>query len=65
MVYEEISKKVSLKQIQNRDHIKIEEIKKCNYIPYIIKDVNKFNKKFVEEQFEIFSIYLEKLNREV
>lgn len=62
--YEEISKKVSLAQIQNRDKIKIKEIENCNYVPYIIKDLNKFNKEFVEEQFKIFSNYIDNLNKE-
>ena len=57
--YEEISKQVSLLQIQTRDKIKEKEIKECGYVPYIIKDTNKFNKKFVEEQFNIFVDYIE------
>lgn len=57
--YIQISKKVSLKQIQNRDKIKIEEIKKCGYTPYIIKDLGSFNKKFIEDQFNIFLKYIE------
>ena len=57
--YEEISKQVSLIQIQNRDKIKENEIRKCGYIPYnIIKDLNKFNKTFVEEQFNLFLEYI-------
>jgi len=49
--YEKITKKHSVKQVQNRDNIKIEEIKKMGYTPYIIKDMGKYNPKFVEEQF--------------
>lgn len=56
--YIQISKKSSLLQIQNRDKIKVEEIKKCGYIPYIIKDGGSFNKEFVEKQFEIFVDYI-------
>lgn len=44
----------SLKQIQNRDKIKVSEIKLAGYTPYIIKDLGKYNKKFVEEQFNLF-----------
>ena len=34
--------------------IKLNEIIKCGYTPYIIKDMGKYNKKFVEEQFNLF-----------
>lgn len=50
--YEKITKKHSVKQVQNRDRIKIGEIKKCGYLPYVIKDMGKENKKFVEMEFE-------------
>ena len=63
--YEEISKQVSLIQIQNRDKIKENEIRKCGYIPYIIKDLNKFNKTFVEEQFNLFLEYIRNISRGV
>lgn len=52
--YEQIKKRHSVKQVQNRDRIKIQEIKKCGYTPYVIKDMGKYNPQFVEEQFEIF-----------
>ena len=52
--YKQIYKRQSLKQVQTRDKIKIDNIIKCGYTPYIIKDMGKENKKFVEEQFEIF-----------
>lgn len=41
--YEKITEKHSVEQVQNRDRIKIEEIKKCGYTPYIIKDMGKYN----------------------
>lgn len=50
--YEKITKKHSLKQVQNRDKIKIKEIINCGYEPYIIKDMGKYNPKFVEYKFE-------------
>lgn len=56
--YKEISKTSSLKQIQNRDKIKLEEIKKQGWIPYIIKDMGKYNVNFVNEQFDLFKQYL-------
>lgn len=43
-----------LKQTQNRDKLKLIEIQKYGYEPYIIKDEGSYNLKFVEKQFEIF-----------
>jgi len=56
--YEKIMEETSLLQIQNRDKIKIKEIKRKNYLPYIIKDMGKHNPLFVQEQFSIFLDYL-------
>lgn len=52
--YKEIGKGYPLEMIQNRDKIKVGEIEKCGYIPYIIKDMGSENRKFVEEEFEKF-----------
>ena len=52
--YEKITEKHSVIQVQNRDKIKISEIKKAGYIPYIIKDVGKNKKSFVESEFQKF-----------
>lgn len=52
--YEEIKKKGSLKQIQNRDKIKMSEIIKAGYKPYIIKDMGKYKPSFVMEEYEKF-----------
>ncbi len=38
----------------NRDKIKIKEIINCGYTPYIIKDMGKYDPKFVEEEFNKF-----------
>lgn len=57
--YRQVVRGQSLKQIQNRDRLKLEAIKKCGYTPYIIKDMGKYNPKFVQEQFDIF---LQKIN---
>lgn len=54
--YKQISKTQSLKQVQARDKIKLDIIEKMGYTPYIIKDMGKFNKKFVEQEFEIFML---------
>jgi len=50
--YEKLNKKHSVKQVQNRDRIKIENIIKCGYYPYIIKDMGKYNRNFVEYNFD-------------
>lgn len=55
--YKKITKKHSLEQVQQRDKIKIEQIKKCGYIPYIVKDDGKFNNEFVKQEFEKIKIY--------
>jgi hypothetical protein len=52
--YEKITEKHSLKQVQNRDRIKLKEIKSCGYKSYIIKDMGSYDKKFVELKFQIF-----------
>lgn len=49
-----ITKKHSVKQVQNRDKIKIKEIINCGYIPYIIDDDFQHNTIFVEQMFELF-----------
>jgi hypothetical protein len=52
--YRKITFKHNLHAVQSRDALKISEIKKCGYIPYVIEDRGKENKKFVLEQFEKF-----------
>ena len=52
--YKKITKKHSIKQVKNRDAIKIHEIRECGYKEYIIKDLGSFDKKFVELQFDCF-----------
>ena len=52
----------SLNQIQNRDSIKIKEIVNSGYIPYIIKDMGKYKKDFVQENFNEFIKYLKENN---
>lgn len=55
--YKKITKRHSLSQVQNRDKIKINEIIKCNYIPYTIKDLGGYNINFVKLQFDRFIEY--------
>jgi hypothetical protein len=52
--YKQISKTQQLTQVQARDRVKTAIINKYGYTPYIIKDMGKYDKQFVEEQFEIF-----------
>lgn len=52
--YEQIKKGSSLSQIQNRDKIKLEEIAKMGYTPYVIKDMGKYNPEFVKSEYEKF-----------
>ena len=56
--YKQITKSHSVKQTQNRDKIKVKEIKECGWTPYIIKDMGKANKDFVKEKFDEFLKYL-------
>lgn len=56
--YKKIKENHSIKQVQNRDKIKINEIQKVGYIPYVIKDMGKYNKSFVETEFEKFKKYI-------
>lgn len=56
--YEKITEKHSVEQVQNRDKIKLDEIKRSGYDSYTIKDMGKFNKKFVEKEFIKFNEWL-------
>lgn len=55
--YKQIMKKKSLKQIQNRDQIKLKEIQNKGYIPYIIQDMGHYSEKKVNQQFQKFKTY--------
>ena len=57
--YEKITKKHSVKQVQNRDKIKIQEIIQTGYKPYIIKDMGKYKVNFVKDEFEKFQKYIQ------
>jgi hypothetical protein len=61
--YEKITKSHSVKQVQNRDMIKINEIRKCGYTAYVVKDMGKYNPDFVKEQFD--NIKTELLNNKM
>lgn len=52
--YQQIMQSQSLIQVQTRDRIKTTVILNHGYTPYEIKDLGKFNPKFVLEQFQCF-----------
>lgn len=57
--YEKITEHHSVKQVQNRDKIKIKEIKNKGYIPYVIKDMGKFNEEKVNREFNKLLNYID------
>jgi hypothetical protein len=54
--YKQIMKSQSLQQVQARDKVKTAIIEKFGYIPYVIKDMGKYDEAFVEQEFEIFKL---------
>ena len=50
--YQKIHKGHSLEQTQNRDKIKLKEIYKKGYTPYVITDLGKYSKNKVEFEFQ-------------
>ena len=56
--YEKITRKHSVNQVQNRDKIKLNEIIKCGYTPYVIKDLGREDNVFVESEFKKFTKFL-------
>lgn len=62
--YKKITKQHSVKQVQNRDKIKINEIKQSGWIPYIIKDEGKYNPGLVKEKFDEFIKYINYIKRD-
>ena len=63
--YKKITKKHSVEQVQNRDNIKIKEIKKMGYYPYIIKDMGKCDQEKIKIEWEIFNIWLSNKDIEI
>lgn len=57
--YEKITESHSVEQVKNRDKIKIKEIKNAGYTPYIIKDMGKHDKEFVNKKFHTFLLDME------
>jgi hypothetical protein len=56
--YEKITEKHSVEQVQNRDKIKLKEIAEKGYGSYVIKDMGKYKKTFVEEKFKEMLVFL-------
>lgn len=52
--YEKITKNQKFEQIKNRDRIKLCEIQKCGYVPYIIKDMGQADYAKVVREFGMF-----------
>lgn len=52
--YKKITDQHSVKQVQNRDNLKINEIKNMGWIPYVIEDKGKYNPNFVKTEFDKF-----------
>ncbi len=56
--YVPIHKDRSLEQIQNRDKLKIDAIRRFGYLPYVVEDRGRYNRKFVMKQFEKLKEFL-------
>jgi len=52
--YRKITEAHSVKQVQNRDRIKISEIKKMGWMPYVIRDDGSYDPKFVLKKWKEF-----------
>ena len=57
--HKKITKKHSITQVQNRDEIKVSEIKNFGYTPYVINDFGKYDIDFVKGQFKIFKEFID------
>ena len=60
--YEPIFGQANFNRVINRDKIKLKDIQNAGYIPYIIKDVGKYNDNFVQEKFDEFIEVLKENN---
>ena len=56
--YKKVNKKHNVDVIKNRDQLKLKIIEKHGYKSYIIKDMGKADKTFVEREFEKFMNYI-------
>lgn len=56
--YRKITKAHSLEQVQNRDIIKQQEIKKAGFEVYVVRDNGSHNPKFVVQEYEKFKRWI-------
>lgn len=54
-----ITKSHSVAQVKNRDRLKLDEIRKMGYTPYVIDDEGRYNYSFVNDEFEKLIIFIE------
>ena len=57
--YRKITEQHNLKQVQNRDKIKIKEIKKCGFTPYIIRDDSVKSSHIIISEFDKLLKYID------
>lgn len=57
--YSKITKKHSVSQVQTRDKIKLDEIRKMGYSVYTIRDEGRENIQFVNEEFRKFVLFID------
>lgn len=62
--HKKLSRKHSLIAVQNRDRIKINEIRKRNYTPFVIDDFGRYNPSFVESKFNEFVEFINNTSRD-
>lgn len=56
--YKKVCGSHSLAATENRDKIKMKEIHNSGFVSYVVKDMGKFNKNFVQKEFEKFKVWL-------
>ena len=56
--YKKVTKSHSLAQVQTRDLIKLNEIQKCGFTPYIIEDMSKASSDKVLKEFNLLLDYI-------
>jgi hypothetical protein len=61
--YEKINKNHSVLQVQNRDKIKVNEIIKAGFTPYVITDLGKYNKNKVIKEWENFKKWFDNFKK--
>jgi hypothetical protein len=57
--FKKITQLHSVQQVINREKIKIDEIRKMGYTPYIVEDRGRYNLSFVRSEFKKFRLFIE------